>query len=769
MVERIFWWPDLRKWVEAYVKGCAECQQNKPRNHPPRVPSFRIPTLANTLPFQTISLDLITQLPLSRGYNAILTIVDHGCTRAALFLPCKTTITGEGVAKLYMDNVYRWFGLPTKVISDRDPRFTSHFAKGLTKILNIQQNISTAFHPQTDGLTERKNQWIEGYLRHLTSAQQNDWADWLAIATAVHNHFSNATTKVAPIQALLGYHPRLDHSGPPSMNERAEERTQRAFEARETARAAINKWAGQTPDFSFKLGDKVWLEAKNLTLPYVSAKLAPRRHGPFRVTKLISPVAYQLDLPPSWTIHNVFHAGLLTPYSETLQHGSNFPRPPPEIIDGETEFEVEAIRNHRFHGRRRKLQYLIGWKGYPSADNTWEDADQTFAPELIAQYHRHRPLTKDKRTSSSRRVNIRSIPCLQAIPPSTLPPPPPSPTRPTFPHSSSTRMTSSLMTTAKPSKDLELMSKTVTRIHPCLSALGLKPWDPSAPHLSHPPQLLQSSKRSEREAQLKLLVTWLEGWLPLSSRAHSSLNASNVSKPPSSARSETVLQLLLGRTCGDYLRSLKALTPHQTKIFHLITRARNQQLYQWNVAHGLVAAPRMVSSTMAGTSPTSSSQNQADELPMLRGSSPPPSSVTPPATPSMLKGPLTDPSYIPSHFTPSPSNRHAPSTAFPPGFSPYSTRRPRITTLSSRPPTGMATGGLPVNCSGIESSLSSCIGPKRESTSGRRSVRRSTRDAIAVASASSERARGTVLIPFSTSRKSRMTIPSEMSHLPSNP
>jgi hypothetical protein len=191
----------------------------------------------------------------------------------------------------------------------------------------------------------------------LTSAQQDDWADWLAIATAVHNHFSNATTKVAPIQALLGYHPRLDHSGPPTMNERAEERTQRAFEARETARAAINKWAGQTPDFTFKLDDKVWLEAKNLLLPYISPKLAPKRHGPFKITKRISPVTYQLDLPPSWTIHNVFHAGLLTPYSETPQHGSNFPRPPPEIIDGESEFEVEAIKNHRFHGRRRKLQY----------------------------------------------------------------------------------------------------------------------------------------------------------------------------------------------------------------------------------------------------------------------------------------------------------------------------------------------------------------------------------------------------------------------------
>ena len=155
-------------------------------------------------------------------------------------------ITGEGVAKLYMDHVYRWFGLPDKVISDRDPRFTSHFAKGLTQILGIQQNISTAFHPQTDGLTERKNQWVEGYLQHLAAAQQDDWADWLAIATAVHNHYSNATTKIAPTEALLGYHPRLDHQGPPSMNNRANKHTKRAYKTRQLAQAAINRWAGQT-------------------------------------------------------------------------------------------------------------------------------------------------------------------------------------------------------------------------------------------------------------------------------------------------------------------------------------------------------------------------------------------------------------------------------------------------------------------------------------------------------------------------------------------
>jgi len=114
-----------------------------------------------SVPFQVVAMDLITQLPKSKGHDAILTIVDHGCTRAAIFIPCSTTITGEGIANLYLEHVYRWFGLPQKMISDRDPRFTSHFAKALCQQLGISQNLSTAFHPQTDGLSERKNQWIE--------------------------------------------------------------------------------------------------------------------------------------------------------------------------------------------------------------------------------------------------------------------------------------------------------------------------------------------------------------------------------------------------------------------------------------------------------------------------------------------------------------------------------------------------------------------------------------------------------------------------------
>ena len=121
-------------------------------------------------------------------------------------MPCNTTITGPQIAQLYYKNVYPWFGLPTKVISDRDPRFTSHFGRSLAKELGIKWNMSTAFHPQTDGLTERKNQWIEQYLR-LVTGNSEDWSNLLPLAMLVHNNSANSTTRLAPNQLLIGREP----------------------------------------------------------------------------------------------------------------------------------------------------------------------------------------------------------------------------------------------------------------------------------------------------------------------------------------------------------------------------------------------------------------------------------------------------------------------------------------------------------------------------------------------------------------------------------
>src|SRR5712675_1182720 len=390
-----YWWPGMQTWVTKYVTGCAICQQNKNITHRTRTPLYHIPTPENALPFQQIALDLITGLPPNGPYDSILTIVDHGCSRAAVFLPCATTITGPGEARLYFDNVYRWFGLPSKVISDRDPRFTSHFGRALTNKIGARQNLSTAFHPQTDGLSERKNQWIEQYLRLVANAQQGDWSRWLTVASAVHNDHVNSTLGVTPIEVLLGYRPTLHPDQNVATNSQTvEQRLETLHQKRAQAIAAINKVANQgpTPEGKFKEGDQVWLEASNLKLPYHTPKLAPRRQGPFRINKVISPVAYRLALPSSWGIHDVFHASLLLPYRETAAHGPNFARPPPDLIEGEEEYEVETIVNHRRHGRRCQLQYLIKWKGYPSSDNTWEAAQDVHVDDLVKTYHRRHPL-----------------------------------------------------------------------------------------------------------------------------------------------------------------------------------------------------------------------------------------------------------------------------------------------------------------------------------------------------------------------------------------
>jgi transposase InsO family protein len=268
--------------------------------HKKRTLMYRITTNPNTLPFQQVAMDLITGLPKHNGKDAILTIVDHGCSRAAIFLPCDTTITGPGIAQLYLEHVYKWFGLPTKIINNRDPCFTSHFGRSLTKRLRIQQNLSSAFHPQTDGIFERKNQWVEQYLRLVTSTSPEDWTQWLAIASAIHNNWRNETTGLSPNQILLGYETKLiPESEVPSNNEAAENRIRNMLEKRAQAIDAINQTSKgkQLIPSQYRLGEQVWLEATHLKIRHQKTKLNPKRYGPFKIIKEISPVVYQLRLP----------------------------------------------------------------------------------------------------------------------------------------------------------------------------------------------------------------------------------------------------------------------------------------------------------------------------------------------------------------------------------------------------------------------------------------------------------------------------------------
>ena len=212
---------------------------------------------------------------------------------------------------------------------------------------------------------------------------------------------------MTPNEALLGYQPMLaPDQQVPTNNDAAETRLQRMEQYRVRARAAINIIANnrETPMPKYKTGDKVWLEATHLNLSYQTPKLAPKRQGPFNIVDVVSPVAYRLQLPAAWNIHDVFHASLLTPYRETASHGPNFTRPPPDLVQANEEFEVEMIINYQFFGQHKTLQYLIKWKGYPTSNNTWEPTSNMHAPEIIKQYHQRCPLW-DKSKQKSSRVN----------------------------------------------------------------------------------------------------------------------------------------------------------------------------------------------------------------------------------------------------------------------------------------------------------------------------------------------------------------------------
>ena len=343
-------------------------------------------------------MDFIVKLPESAGYNSILTITDHDCTKMLIMIPCREMITAEGVAELFLRQIFPRFGLPSKIISDRDPRFVSKFMKELCCLMGITQNISTAYHPRTNGQSERSNQWLEQYLRFWVNHQQTNWHHYLPLAKFAHNSWKNKATGQSPFEILMGYSPRAEIFDVTLSIPTVALRLRDWKKAREDAQKLMikvqKKWMkGKELEQRYKTGDLVWLEGRNLRIDRPSVKLAPKRHGLFKIGKVLSPITYQPKLPPQWKIHDIFHADLLTPYHETEHHGPNFTKPPPDLIDGEEEYKVKEILQSRKFGRQCKVQYLIKWKGYPDLENQWVNWNDVHTDEALAEFKKKNPNT----------------------------------------------------------------------------------------------------------------------------------------------------------------------------------------------------------------------------------------------------------------------------------------------------------------------------------------------------------------------------------------
>ena len=197
----------------------------------------------------------------------------------------------------------------------------------------------------------------------------------------------------------------------PTVEHRLQQVTENRRQALEFIRKAQELLTRVSSRFTpYQEGNQVWLDARNLHTSCPSTKLAPHRYGPFPVTKVISRTSFQLKLPPQWKIHPVFHVSLLTPYKETKEHGVNFPEPPPDLVDRQPEWEVEQILGVRC--RRNQLQYLIRWKGFSDAHESWEPATHINADQLIRNFHKEHPLAIRTTTGLKNHTQTKQTPII---------------------------------------------------------------------------------------------------------------------------------------------------------------------------------------------------------------------------------------------------------------------------------------------------------------------------------------------------------------------
>jgi hypothetical protein len=381
LITRNYWWPRIQSDVRKYVDGCQVCQKTKPHRRKPAAPLH-----PNTIPSRkwgTVTVDMIGPLPEAQGFNAILVMVDFK-TKQIIAVPTTTDLNSLGWAKLYRDHVYAHHGLSDKIISDRGPQFVSKFITDLYKLLGIEANPSTAYHPQTDGQTERVNQEIEQYLRVFINHRQTDWPEWLPLATFSYNDKVHSSTGFTPFYLNKGEHPRkgteprMEQVCNPSAEEFATQMKEISDEASSSlaiAQEQMKRYYDRTRGIAknYQVGDKVWLEGYNITTDRPSKKLEDKRYGPFQILKRIGKSAYLLKLPPTWkALHPVFNEAVLSPYTPP-QFPSQKPPPPPPPVDAKNNiYEVEEIINSK--KIRGKLHFLIHWKGYPTSERTWEPA-----------------------------------------------------------------------------------------------------------------------------------------------------------------------------------------------------------------------------------------------------------------------------------------------------------------------------------------------------------------------------------------------------------
>ena len=401
-ISRNFWWPRMRPSIQSYVDSCPQCQQNKASNQRPYGLLQPIPIPEER--WEVVTLDFISGLPMTRRkHDAILVIVDK-LTKMVHLIATTKTCSAKHASQLFLEHVWSKHGSPKILISDRDTRFTSDFWQQFCTFLGMATKMSTAYHPQSDGQTERANRTIEEVLRHFTSNSPASWDDLLPYVEFAMNNAKSASTGETPFYLNYGAHPRtpvvnqLPVRNPPwrilpSIESIFENRDQVMHRVRSLLKSAQDRqksYADQSRrPHDFTAGQQVLLSTKNLQFQGKGIrKLYPKYVGPFSIITMHGLNAAVLDLPHDWNLHPVFHVSLLKPFVPRPDSMDDLP-PLPPVIDGVPTYKVEQILTHRDRsvGRKTIREYLIQWSGLGPEHNSWQSADSV-PPPLIESYSR---------------------------------------------------------------------------------------------------------------------------------------------------------------------------------------------------------------------------------------------------------------------------------------------------------------------------------------------------------------------------------------------
>ncbi|KAL0163719.1 hypothetical protein M9458_039472, partial [Cirrhinus mrigala] len=388
LLQSRYWWPSMHQDTIRYVQSCSVCAKS---NSPRQLPTGKlVPLPIPERPWSHLGIDFITDLPESEGHTCVLVIVDR-FSKACKLVPLRGLPTAMETAEQLFHQVFRHYGLPEEIVSDRGPQFTSHVWRAFFKILGITVNLSSGYHPQTNGQTERKIQELGRYLHAYCQDDQHSWSRFLPLAEYAQNSLQD-TTGLTPFQCVLGYQPPLF----PWMEEPS------------NVPAPITIFSGQRTAPPYQPGDLVWLSTRDLRLRLPCRKLSPRYIGPFRILRQINNVTYQLQLPPRYRIHPTFHVSLLKPFSPSVTDvpGAEAGPPPLEILDQPSVYTVREVLDSRRRGGR--LEYLIDWEGYGPEERSWVLRDDVLDPLLLLEFHRSHPNRPAPRSRGRPRRRVRA-------------------------------------------------------------------------------------------------------------------------------------------------------------------------------------------------------------------------------------------------------------------------------------------------------------------------------------------------------------------------